>query len=152
MFTIAKNFIHLKRPRGNKRVPSTYINQLKERMPLVPFRPSYINVRLFAEHRDCGRLFKEHYWLSDVRMFENPSLTDQLVRADYETLTIQLSSDVLAQDLSLQRDIFIRTICTFIAQRLFHDASQGEPYRLLVNRYSTKSVQTGEVKNNNKVS
>lgn len=142
MFTILKDYIHPKqRSRGHKRVPTTYLNEHNERLPLVPFKPSYINIRFFAAHRDCARMIKENPWLSDVRMFENPELTEQLVKADYETLTVQFSSEVLQQDISLQRDIFIRTICSFIAMRVFHDAEQGESYRLLVQRYSNKAQQ-----------
>lgn len=142
MFTILKDYINPhQRSRGHKRVPTTYLNEKNERLPLVPFKPSYINVRFFAAHRDCARMIKENPWLSDVRMFENPELTEQLVKADYETLTIELSSEALQQDISMQRDIFIRAICSFIAQRLFHDVEQGQPYRLLVQRYSTKAQQ-----------
>ena len=139
MFTIFKSYINPKRSISKKKRPTVYVTPTGQRIPLTPFKPSYINVKYFAEHRDCSKMIKEHYWLSDVRMYENPELTDELVKADFETLTIQLSTEVLQQNVSLQRDIFIRTICSFIAQKLFYEVEQGKHYHLLVQRYSVKT-------------
>ncbi len=94
-------------------------------------------------------MLKENPWLTNIKLYENPQLQGQLIHADFETLTIQLSRDFLEQNITLQRDVFIRTVCSFIAQEIFHDTEQGEPYRLLVKRYiiNIQQVKHNSLKN-----
>lgn len=89
---------------------------------------------------DCQHILNENPWLKDVKLLQNNYFYSNLVRADYNKFTIELSRKLFEYSLSTQRVLFIQALCHMIAVRLFNHSDQGTPYRLLVKRYTTNKV------------
>jgi hypothetical protein len=92
----------------------------------------------FIVEHELMDMFVDHPWVSELTLVENPYLRENMARAKLETKTIELSTDVMKKDVSTQRDIFVRAVCHFIANKIFNERGQGQAYQLLVQRYNRK--------------
>lgn len=81
----------------------------------------------------------EHPFITDIKMLENPYMKATLARADVKKSTIELSEKALKGKTGVLRDVFIKMLCHFIAVKMFAHSGKGEPFKLLVARYSAKT-------------
>ena len=130
----------------NHNRPKRVIGSSKRPRELEPFKPSYINVRYFLEHRNLSKLLQENIWLKECSLYESPELTyeqalytHKLVRSNYERSTIELSQEFMHLSIEDQRSILIIELCALINEKVFHQLNFGESYELLLKRYTAKA-------------
>ena len=105
-----------------------------------------MDMEQYISDRDCLHIFVEHPDIAELKLVENPYLRNSLARASFQNKTIEISSKVMLDNKSVQRDVFIKALCHFIAIKLFNEVGQGEAYKLLVQRYARKTKKSIEPK------
>lgn len=108
-----------------------------------------MNIEDFIVKHNCVNMMLEHPWIRELKLVANPYMYRSYGRANYKSNTVELSERIMKEPGFVQREVFIRAVCHFIAKKLFDEAGEGPAYRLIVQRYMRRprgqSNSTGNV-------
>lgn len=98
-----------------------------------------MDMEAFIVKHECINLLLEHPWIRQLKLVSNPYMYKSLGHANYKTGTVELSEKTMKEPNAIQREVFIRTVCHFIAKKLFDEAGEGQAYKLIVARFNKKA-------------
>lgn len=98
-----------------------------------------LNIEQYIVQHQCLNMLLDHPWVRQLKLVSNPYMYKSYGRANYKTNTVELSANVLKEPIQIQREVFIRAICHFIAKKMFDESGEGQAYKLLVQRYMRRS-------------
>lgn len=108
-----------------------------------------LNIKEFMSKNACYHIWREYPFVATLKLVSNPYMYKTLGKAEYSTNTIHLSAKLEGKPVSFIREVFIRTVSHFIADKIFDDKGTGEGYTLIVSRFlrpvKSQSNSTGRV-------
>lgn len=121
------------------------IKPIREAKPLAKFgRPpeaglEELDMEDFLVEHELVEMYCNHPFVLELKLFKNKYLQKSLGRANYDEKRVEIDAEVLEKRaVAIQRAVFVRTICHFIAKKEY-GTYEGVKYEMLVHKYLKKA-------------
>ena len=94
-----------------------------------------LDMKSYIKKHNLQHMIEENKFLTQLKLVENTRIRRVLGRCYFKTKTIELSTQILHEDATNQKEVLIHELCHYIAFIRYKDHGHGRAFKSMMARY-----------------